>query len=229
MSETENAQAGAEVAPVVAAEPQPVQAQASDSTPEQDAQQQEQARDDKGRFVQQRINELTRARREAERERDYYRQQAEANTSRQPQYSQPQEGLPSLSSFNSAEEWGAAVAEYSARQALSQAEQRFATAGSPAPAGTGGPVVRGEGACICGFRTRTTWTACPRWPACCALHPKSWRRWPLPTIRLAIAYHLATHLDEADRHFPAPRPHRRCADRPHRSASLRAQARTTRQ
>lgn len=130
MSDVETAQTGAEVAPVEnTAQPQEqTQAQAQESTTEQDSQRQDQPRDDKGRWVpQERVNEITRARREAERQRDFYRQQLESAQTQPQQHYQPQSNdrPPSLQDFQTVEDWGAAIADYSARQALTQAEQRF--------------------------------------------------------------------------------------------------------
>lgn len=62
MSDIENALAGATAAPeeVPAVEQEPKQEQTPESAPEDEAQKEEQPRDEKGRFVQKRINELTR-------------------------------------------------------------------------------------------------------------------------------------------------------------------------
>lgn len=132
MSDVETAQTGAQVAPAIPAAPETLQAPGSESTPEHvEAQppEQEKPRDDKGRFVpQERVNEITRARREAERERDYLRQQmAQFQAQQPPQYTRPQstDRPPSLQEFATVEEWGQAIAEYSAHQALSRAEQTF--------------------------------------------------------------------------------------------------------
>lgn len=130
MSDLDNAQAGASVAPVenTPASAEQTQAPSESTTETVETQQQEQPRDEQGRFVQKRINELTRARREAERERDFYRQQAEQFSRQQPQQHahSEQDKAPSLADYKSVEEWGAAVASHAAKAALSQAEQRFA-------------------------------------------------------------------------------------------------------
>lgn len=60
MSDVENAQTGAIAAPVEAPAVEQEQVQTPESAAEETAQQDEQARDEKGRFVQKRINELTR-------------------------------------------------------------------------------------------------------------------------------------------------------------------------
>lgn len=126
MSEVEAALTGAEVAPVVSTEA----TQAPESTTEQvDEQKAEQARDEKGRFVpQERVNEITRARREAERERDYWRSQAEQR--QQAANSQPNtqssEAPPSLEDFGwDMGKWSHAMTEYAVNKASAQAEQRF--------------------------------------------------------------------------------------------------------
>lgn len=132
MSDVETALTGAEVAPVVeTAKPEQTQEVAQESTTEQvetQAQEAEKPRDEKGRFVpQERVNEITRARREAERRAQFLEQRL-AQVESQQQHNQPRnqnDRPPSLQEFESVEDWGAAVAEYSARQALSQAEQRL--------------------------------------------------------------------------------------------------------
>lgn len=129
MSEVETAPTGAEVAPVENTADTPEQTQDStESTTEQGTEQQEKPRDEKGRFVpQERVNEITRARREAERERDYWRQQAESNR-QQAAYSQPaaQGNPPTLEEYNFDQgQWAQAMTEYAVRQAESRVEARF--------------------------------------------------------------------------------------------------------
>lgn len=88
--------------------------------------QDEQERDERGRFkgrdAQARINELTRARRQAERERDevlrYVQQFQQA-----PQHA---ESLPAFENFTDLNEWGRAVAKTAAEQARAVAAQEFA-------------------------------------------------------------------------------------------------------
>lgn len=124
MSDVETAQTGAPAAP---AETPQAQEQVQPSATEQEAQPQEQPRDEKGRFVpQERFNEVYRLRREAERERDFYRQQLAQQSATQPQHAPHGNDIPRIDSFQTAEEWGAALAEYSARQALAKAEEKFA-------------------------------------------------------------------------------------------------------
>lgn len=127
MSDLDNAQAGASVAPVENAAEQQTQAP-SESTTEQvgEQQQEQQPRDEQGRFVQKRINELTRARREAERERDFYRQQFEAHRQQPQTTSQSQDKAPSLSDYKSVEEWSADFAAYTENRAIAKARQEFA-------------------------------------------------------------------------------------------------------
>lgn len=125
----ETALTGAEVAPVVPAttEATPV----PDSTTEQvdTAAQDDKPRDEKGRFVpQERVNEITRARRDAERERDYWRTQAEQRQQAAPSQpnTQGNEAPPSLADFDfDMDKWSAAVVEHATRKATSTAEQRF--------------------------------------------------------------------------------------------------------
>ncbi|MET3929572.1 putative RNase H-like nuclease (RuvC/YqgF family) [Lysobacter sp. OAE881] len=88
MSDVENAQTGAtaDSAPVESAQ----ETQQTPAPVETDAQQQEeQARDEKGRFVQKRINELTREKYEARRQAEAFQREleqlrAEVQQSRQP-------------------------------------------------------------------------------------------------------------------------------------------------
>lgn len=127
MSDVEPAVDGALVAPVVSETTDT--APAPEQTTEQiEAQEQEQrTRDEKGRFVpQERVNEITRARREAERRADslerelsQYRQQT---VQHQPQsHDQP----PSIQDFNDINQWSAAMTNYAIAQAESRVEQRF--------------------------------------------------------------------------------------------------------
>lgn len=133
MSDVETAQTGAEVAPVETTATTPEQTQEVAQTPtaeqvETQTQEQERTRDEKGRFVpQERVNEITRARREAERRAQYLEQELAQLRQGQPQRqsSQSTERPPSLQDFQTVEEWGEAIAEYSAHQALSRAEQTF--------------------------------------------------------------------------------------------------------
>jgi hypothetical protein len=133
MSDVETAQTGAEVAPVVEVTDKPEQTQEAAQTPtteqvETQSQESEKPRDEKGRFVpQERVNEITRARREAERRAQYLEQQL-AQVQQQYAHQQPRnqnDRPPSLQEFETVEEWGAAVADYSARQALTRAEHTF--------------------------------------------------------------------------------------------------------
>lgn len=75
---------------------------------------------EKGR-LQHRLNELTKARREAERERDFYRQQAEQFQRQQPPQQQPHNEMPTPEEYgHDLHQWGGAVAE----RAVQIAEQR---------------------------------------------------------------------------------------------------------
>lgn len=127
MSEVETAVDGAQVAPVVSETP--AATQAPNPTTEQDTPQDDnpQARDEKGRF-QQRVNEITRARREAERERDYWRQQAETRHHAAAQQSGPQgnEAPPSLEDYGyDMGKWSAAVVDHASRTAEARVAQQF--------------------------------------------------------------------------------------------------------
>lgn len=125
---------GASVAPD---ENQEVQEQAQDSTTEQvDESQSEKARDEKGRFVpQERVNEITKARREAERREQAQAQRAEAlerelTTLRQqhPAQHQPhsKQDAPKLEDYDyDMSAFGQALTEYAVTQAQTQAESRI--------------------------------------------------------------------------------------------------------
>ena len=90
---------------------------------ETEAKPDEKARDDKGRFVQERINELTKARRSAERERDQLA--AEVQQYRQ-QQSQPQSDKPpAFEDYGDLSQWGAAMTDYAVKAAQAQAERKF--------------------------------------------------------------------------------------------------------
>lgn len=102
--------------------------QETSAAPAEAEQGQETERDEQGRFkrrdAQERINELTRARRQAERERDFYRQQAEQRQSEQtaPNSQKP----PAFEDFGDLNEWGKAIAERAAQEARAVASQEFA-------------------------------------------------------------------------------------------------------
>lgn len=82
-------------------------------------------RDDKGRFVQERINELTKARRQAERERDAYAEQLRNFQSQQQAPTVP-DHAPTLEECNyDLAVWGARVAAHAVKQAESRAEAKF--------------------------------------------------------------------------------------------------------
>lgn len=92
MSDVENAQTGAIAAPAENTATPQEQTQATpqeSANAETDEQKDEQARDEKGRFVQKRINELTRQRYDALRERDQLRQEYERLQAEVSQYRNP--------------------------------------------------------------------------------------------------------------------------------------------
>ena len=89
-----------------------------------DAQKSDQPRDEKGRFkgVQQRIDEITRARYEAEREAAYWRQRAEqGQTQAQPNSPQGAPAKPSPDQFSDYSEYVEALADWKAEQKVHQA------------------------------------------------------------------------------------------------------------
>lgn len=129
MSDTPNAVDGAiPAAPV--AEPVQAVAQETPAPPataegQNEPDKQEQARDEKGRFVQERINELTKARRTAERERDELRQRLEAIEAQRTQSTPAPDKPPSFEDFTDLNQWAAAVAQHAQKQALAEAERKF--------------------------------------------------------------------------------------------------------
>jgi hypothetical protein len=124
MSDVDTALTGAEVAPVV---PETTETQtAPESTPEQlEAQKQERERDEKGRFVpQERLNEVTRHRREAERRADALERELAQYRNQQPAHQPQSEGPPSLEAFGyDTDKWQAALADHVSKQAITRAEQ----------------------------------------------------------------------------------------------------------
>jgi len=125
---------GASVAPVenTAVEQDTTQAQAQDTTTEQvDKQQDDKPRDEKGRFVpQERVNEITRARREAERRAEALERELAGLRQQQPAQHQPRstEKAPALADFNyDMDEWSRAMSEYAITQAESRVEQKIST------------------------------------------------------------------------------------------------------
>jgi len=129
MSDVDTAPTGAEVAPVENTANAPEQTQDStESTTEQDTEQQDKPRDEKGRFVpQERVNEITKARREAERradalERELYQYR------QQPVQHQPQSNdkPPSLEDYNfDHSAWAQAMTQHAIAQAEQRVEARF--------------------------------------------------------------------------------------------------------
>lgn len=128
MSDIDAAQTGATAAPAqISAPAEQPQVQGSESATEQvDAQPQDKPRDEKGRYVpQERVNEITRARREAERERDFYRQQLEQFQWQQPAQQVPQD-IPDPSAYDfDMQKWGSDLASRVSQTAFEQAQQQF--------------------------------------------------------------------------------------------------------
>jgi hypothetical protein len=84
----------------------------------------EQARDEKGRFVQERINDLTRKWRSTERERDDLARQLR-ETQSQRQQAAPSEKEPALEDFADINEWSRAMTAHAVKVAESRVEARF--------------------------------------------------------------------------------------------------------
>lgn len=202
MSEVQDAQTGATVAPVqnTAPEQEQVQATATESTTEQiGTQPEEQPRDEKGRFVQQRINELTRYRRDAERARDFYRQQYEAAQKAQPAPAPQSEKPPTLADYNfDSDAWATAHEEYITRKMKSMTEQQFRQKEEERTAQQAKQQ----------FETRSQafakdhanyGEALATLDATVQFQPQIVEAIALSEHGPAVAYHLANHLDEADR------------------------------
>ncbi len=204
MSEVEQtADDGAQVAPVAqAAEGQQTPVQAQESTAEQVATpEQDKPRDDKGRFVpQERVNEITKARRDAERRAEALEREL-ANYRQQPAQHQPQSNdkPPSIADFGyDMDAYSSALTQYAVAQAQRSAEERFSQQDSQ----------RHRQQLEQQFEERSVKFA--------AEHPDfndavaelgqsvQFRPEVVEAIGLsdhgpALAYHLAKHLDEADR------------------------------
>lgn len=122
---------GASVAPVdnTAIEQDSAQEQAQDTTTGHVDKQDDKPRDEKGRFVpQERVNEITRARRDAERRADALERELASLRQQQPAQhsSQGPEKAPTLADFNYDQDaWSAAVIEHAAKLAAAKAEQTF--------------------------------------------------------------------------------------------------------
>lgn len=123
---------GASVAPVdnAAKEQTTDQAQVQDTTTEHgDKPQDDKPRDEKGRFVpQERVNEITRARREAERRAEALERELASIRQQQPAQHQPRssEKAPALADFNyDMDAWSQAMSDYAIAQAESRVEQKI--------------------------------------------------------------------------------------------------------
>lgn len=200
MSDIETAVDGAVVAPV-AIEQEPAQ---TPTTEQVEAQ--EQTRDDKGRFVpQERVNEITRARREAERgwqsERQL-REQAEtrlAQFERQPAQQQQGTKPPTLADHNwDQDAFGEALTQYAVSKASEQAEQRYRDHDSRRQ--------REQAASSFDAKARTYAAEHPGYQdrvqaldEVVRFQPELVEAISLSDHGPALADYLATHLDEADR------------------------------
>lgn len=131
MSDDTTAVDGANTAAPAETEVAQTEQQETSAAPAEAEQGQEAERDEQGRFkrrdAQERINELTRARRQAERERDAYAQQLAQYANQQQTQQRPAENLPAFEDFNDLNAWGRAVAEKAADQARQAAAMEFAT------------------------------------------------------------------------------------------------------
>lgn len=203
MSDVETAQTGAEVAPVVQEQTQEA---AQTPTTEQAQSTDPQPRDEKGRFVpQERVNEITRARREAERGWQSERERAAQLEAELAQYrgktqSQPTgDAPPSLEEYGyDTVKWGQAIAEHAVRQATERAESRLREQEqqrkSQDAIGQFEERARVFAAEIPDYQQRFDELAgVVRFP------PEVLEALATSEQGPAIVYHLATHLDEADR------------------------------
>lgn len=125
-NEVESAPEGAEVAPV---ENEQEQASSQPTGEQVEAQQQEKPRDEKGRFVpQERVNEITKARREAERRAEALERELHHYRQQQPAQQSPQsdDKPPSPEDFDfDMGKWAQAAAEHAAKRAERLAEEKF--------------------------------------------------------------------------------------------------------
>ena len=131
MSEVDTAQTGAEVVleenAAIAAQEQAEGSEATTEQVEQDVRQ-EQPRDEKGRYVpQERLNEVTKARRTAERERDVLRVELERERqARSAMETQELYGPPTPEQFGyDLTQWQQATAMYFAEQAAMSVDTRY--------------------------------------------------------------------------------------------------------
>jgi hypothetical protein len=129
MSEETTAPTGAPPAAPVEATNAPQEQTATPANAEEGQQEPakpEQPRDEKGKFVQERINELTKARRQAERERDAYAEQLRNYQSQQQQQAPATDKAPALEDFNyDMTAWGAALIQHGAKVAEQNVEKKF--------------------------------------------------------------------------------------------------------
>lgn len=107
------------------AAPEQAVSQETSAAPAEAEQGQDKDRDEQGRFkkrdAQERINELTRARRQAERERDFLLTQLQ----QQPAAKSAASELPAFENFSDLNEWGKAIAAQAAKEARQVAAQEF--------------------------------------------------------------------------------------------------------
>jgi hypothetical protein len=200
MSDVDTAQTGALVAPVETSEaPQVEQAQVQESTTEHVETQQDKHRDEKGRFVpQERVNEITRARREAERRAQYLEQQLTQLQGQQQQTQPHSERPPSLADFQTPDEWAAAVLEHAERRASKSVEGRLQQLDQQR---SQQDVVNGWEAKERDFATQTPdyLDRIHELTEAVQFHPDFLGALAGSDHGPAIAYHLANHLDVADR------------------------------
>lgn len=204
MSDETTAQTGASVAPVENTAPtqEQTQANAPESTTEQVEAQDDRPRDDKGRFVpQERVNEITRARRTAERNWEAAERRAQELEQKLSalQGQQPQSRSLEIPEFDYADPtgWAARVVETAESRAVSKSEERLREQQAQRERqaafekyGEREAKFKAEHADfddvvsdLQGIR----------------LQPEVVEAIALSDYGPAVLYHLATHLDEADR------------------------------
>lgn len=204
MSEVENtAVDGAEVAPVTETQ-DTVQTPTAEQVETQE-QQDERARDEKGRFVpQERVNEITKARREAERNWQSERQLRESLEQRLAQLeSRPSQTQgdkpPSLADFAyDTDAWAVAMTEYAVNRASTSAESKLREQATQ----------QTQQQTVQKFEERSREYAAANPGYDQALEelgrvvrfaPEVIEAIAVSDFGPAVAHHLATHLDEADR------------------------------
>lgn len=203
MSDETTAVDGAQVAPAETPDTKPeVQEAAPEPTKEQT--ESDRARDEKGRFVpQERVNEITRARREAERsllsERQMREQLEQRLAALEGQRQTPTDRPPSLEDFDFDQtRWAKAVTDYAVKQAKQEVESQYRQQTTQ----------RTQQQAMEEFAAREREYAKANPDYLTATQElASFVRFPNETVEAighseqgpALVHYLATHLDEADR------------------------------